>query len=240
MNAYLIYYLLGIILLPGIIFAGWAQAKVSNTFRNYASVLSVRGMTAVQMARSVLDANGLSHISVIKVRGNLTDHYHHRKKEVALSESVHDSTSLAALGVAAHEVGHALQYKNNYIPVRILGMLMPLVRIANVLLWPLVILGLVLYALVPAVSATGEIIMWVGVGIFGLSVLFSLVTLPTEYNASRRALKILEEDGYLDVNEIEGAKKTLSAAALTYVAGLVVAVLNLLRFLLTFLLVRRR
>ncbi|MCL2539961.1 MAG: zinc metallopeptidase [Firmicutes bacterium] len=239
MNELLLYYLLGIILLPGIIFAGWAQAKVSSTFHKYAAIVSMRGVTAAQMARKLLDSYELNHIKVVQTHGTLSDHYHHRKKTVALSESVYNSTSLAALGVAAHEVGHALQYKDNYLPVKIRALLIPFVNISNILLWPLVILGIVLYAGFPAGSMAGEIIVYVGIGVFGLAVLFSLITLPTEYNASRRALKLLEQDGYLDPNEMEGAKKVLSAAALTYVAGLIVAILNLLRFVLTILLSRR-
>jgi len=238
-NELLLYYLLGIILLPGIIFAGWAQAKVSSTFHKYAAIVSMRGVTAAQMARKLLDSYELNHIKVVQTHGTLSDHYHHRKKTVALSESVYNSTSLAALGVAAHEVGHALQYKDNYLPVKIRALLIPFVNISNILLWPLVILGIVLYAGFPAGSMAGEIIVYVGIGVFGLAVLFSLITLPTEYNASRRALKLLEQDGYLDPNEMEGAKKVLSAAALTYVAGLIVAILNLLRFVLTILLSRR-
>ena len=239
MDGYLIYYLLGIILLPGIIFAGWAQARVSSTFSNFSSVMSVRGITAAQMVRALLDAHDLHHIKIVRTRGNLTDHYHSRKQEIALSDSVYDSTSLASLGVAAHEVGHAIQDKEHYPPLKLRSFLIPFINISNFLLWPLVILGIILYASLPAESLAGTIIIWVGVGIFGLSILFSLITLPTEYNASKRALKLLEQDGYLDINELEGAKKVLNAAALTYVAGLVVAILNLLRFLLTFLLVRR-
>ena len=221
------YYILGIILLPGIILGIYAQIKVSTTFQKYSTAYAESGKTAAEIARMFLDFAGLQDINIIKVRGELTDYYNHRKKILALSESVYDSCSIAALGVACHEVGHALQYKTKYAPIKIRNVIIPICNIASNMLWIFVILGAIFFY-----SPVGIIFWWIGIGIFGLSVLVNLVTLPVEYNASNRALQLLEQSSILTQEETKYAKEVLYAAGLTYVASLVISILNLLRFVL--------
>lgn len=224
---YFDYYIMGIILLPGIILSIYAQAKVNNTFSKYKSAFAECGKTAQEIARLFLDNANLNNIQIIKVRGELTDHYNNRKKIIALSESVYDSTSVAAIGVACHEVGHALQYKTNYLPIKIRNLIIPICNFANRMLWIMIFLGAVFFY-----TNLGDIFLWIGIGIFALSVLLNLITLPVEYNASKRALQLLEDSTILQSDEVKKAKEVLNAAALTYVAGLVISILNLLRLLL--------
>jgi uncharacterized protein len=226
------YYLMGIILLPGILLALYAQIRVTKTFNKYSKIMSMRGVTGAEFARQILREADLSHIQVIQTKGTLSDHYSHRTKTVALSDEVYSSSSVASLGVAAHEIGHALQYKQGYFPVRLRGFLVPFTNILSTLLWPLVFMGLFLGFGSTSGGAMGEIFIWAGVIFFGLAVLFSLVTLPVEFDASRRAKRLLQDSGLVDEMEAEGAQKVLRAAALTYVAALIVAILNLLRFLI--------
>ena len=234
------YYVMGIILLPGLLLAIYAQSKVSSTYSKYSKMMSQKGMKAWEMVRLLLDCADLQNVQVIKVSGNLTDYYDHKKQVVALSSTVYDSSSVAALGVAAHEVGHALQFKNNYLPVKIRSAIIPITNISSTLLWPLVMLGLIFnFAAMPG-SLVGDICLWSGVIIFGLAVLLDLVTLPVEYNASNRAVQVLSKTEILTEEETKGAKKVLGAAALTYVASLLTSILNLLRFLLVFLMHSRR
>ena len=224
---YLEYYILGIILLPGIILAIYAQSKVSYTFHKYSTCLSSCGKTASEVARMFLDFAGLKDIQIIKVKGELTDYYHHSKKILALSESVYDSSSISALGVACHEVGHALQYKSNYLPIKIRNFIIPICNIVNNMLWVFVILGAIFFY-----TNIGIWFWYVGVGAFALSVLVNLITLPVEYNASNRAIKLLKDSTILTEEETGYAKQVLRAAGLTYVAGLIVSILNLLRLVL--------
>lgn len=232
-GAYWEYYLMGIILLPGILLAIYAQAKVTKNFNKYSKVMSMRGTTGAELARNILREEGLEHIQVIKAGGNgLSDHYNPRKKEIALSEDVYNSSSLAALGVAAHEVGHAIQYKENYIPVKLRSALVPITNVVSSMLWPLVFMGLFLNFGAETGGSIGAIFVWAGIALFGLAVILNLITLPVEFDASRRAGKLLLSTGTIDEMEIEGAKKVLNAAALTYVAALLVSILNLVRFLL--------
>lgn len=234
------YYVMGIILLPAIILAAYAQGKVSSTYSKYSKIASQKGMRACEMARLLLDCADLKNVDVVRVNGQLTDYYDDKKKVVALSASNHDSTSVAALGVAAHEVGHALQFKNNYFPVKFRTFIIPIVNFSSKMLWPLVLIGLVFnFAAMPG-TIVGDIFLWSGVIVFGLAALFDFVTLPCEYNASNRALQILEQTEILTEEETKGAKKVLSAAALTYVASLLNSILNLVRFILVFLLRARR
>lgn len=228
------YYVMGIILLPAILLALYAQIKVSTTYSKYSSELSKKGMKSKDLARLLLDCADLQDVQVIKVDGQLTDYYDHRHRTVALSSSSYDSSSISALGVTAHEVGHALQYKNNYVPIKIRSVIIPVVNIWSKLLWPLVLLGIILNFAVLPTSIAGKVLMWIGIGFFGLIALLDAITLPVEYNASNRALKILEQSEILDKEETEKAKKVLMAAALTYVASLVNSLLNLLRFILVF------
>ncbi len=231
MFAYWEYYLMGIILLPGMIFAIYAQAKVSIEYSNYARVYAKTGITACDLLRQLLDGSGLSHIKVKRVSGNLTDHYDPKKEVICLSEDNYDSSSIASLGIACHEFGHALQKQKRYVPYRIRTALVPVCNVGSQLLWPLVIIGICLN-FAATDTFIGNIFVWAGIGFFGLSVLFSLFTLPVEFNASKRAVQLLRGTGTLDEEELVGTKKVLKAAALTYVAALVMAILNLLRFLL--------
>lgn len=221
------YYILGAILIPGIILGLYAQIKVNTTFQKYSTAFAESGKTASEIARMFLDFAGLNDINIIRVKGELTDYYSHSKKVIALSENVYDSSSISALGVACHEVGHALQYKTNYLPIKIRNVIIPICNIASNLLWVLVILGAIFFY-----SPVGIIFWYIGVGVFGLSVLVNLITLPCEYNASNRALQLLEQSEILNSEETGYCKKVLYAAGLTYVASLVVSILNLLRLVL--------
>lgn len=228
------YYVMGIILLPAIILAIYAQCKVTSTYKKYSNELSQKGMQSQDLARLLLDCADLQEIQVIRVNGELTDYYDHKHKTVALSSSTYNSSSISALGVTAHEVGHALQYKNNYLPIKLRSIIIPIVNIWSNLLWPLVILGIILNFAVLPTSAAGKVLMWIGIGFYGLIALLDVITLPVEYNASHRAIKILEQSEILDKEETNKARKVLSAAALTYVASLLNSLLNLLRFILVF------
>ena len=217
-----------ILLIPAMIFAGVASAKVKSTFRKYSSVGNMRNPTGAQAARTLLDRNGLNHIRIEAVSGELTDHYDPEADVIRLSAPVCDKSSISAVGVACHEAGHAIQHANDYAPLRIRNAIIPVTNFGSKLSIPLVIIGIILaqfseYLLMVAV---------VGVLAFCLCVIFQLVTLPTEFDASRRALQCIEEYGLLTDDERAGAKKVLTAAAMTYVAALAVAVAQLLRLLL--------
>lgn len=209
-----------IILIPGIIVAIWAQTRVSSAFNQYSRILSQSGYTAAQAARGILDANGLSDIRIEQVGGNLTDHYDPRHKVLRLSQPVYNSTSLAALGVAAHEVGHAMQDKEEYAAMKVRSAIAPVAQFGNYASWLILIIGLIFGNFNLAMA---------GVVVFLAVVIFQLVTLPLEYNASSRALIALEGGGYLRGSEVDGAKKVLNAAALTYVAAALTSILTLLR-----------
>ncbi len=200
-----------------------ASAKVKSTYAKYSKMLSSRGITAEQAAQQILYGAGLSQVPVNQVAGNLTDHYDPRSQTLALSQTVFGSSSVAAIGVAAHECGHAIQDAENYAPIRIRNSIVPVVNFGSTLSWPLLLLGLVL-SFDPLVLA--------GIWLFSLVVVFQLVTLPVEFNASRRAMRILEERGILGSEELKGARKVLSAAAMTYVAAAVGSLLQLARLLL--------
>ena len=217
------YYLMGIIVLPGILLALYAQTKVHSTFNKYQEVMAGCGKTASEVARFFLNAAGLEHISITRVRGELTDYYNHSKKVIALSDSVYDSYSLSAIGVACHEVGHAMQYKSNYVFIKLRNLVIPLCNFANNTLWILIIIGAIFFY-----TNIGPIFLWIGIGTFGLSVLLNLITLPVEYNASNRALALLEKSTILDSQETKCTKEVLYAAGLTYVASLVISILNLI------------
>lgn len=200
-----------------------ASAKVKSTYAKYSKVLSARGITAEQAAQQILYGAGLSQVPINQVAGNLTDHYDPRSQTLALSQTVFGSSSVAAIGVAAHECGHAIQDAENYAPIRIRNAIVPVVNFGSTLSWPLLLLGLVL-SFDPLVLA--------GIWLFSLVVVFQLVTLPVEFNASRRAMQILEERGILGNEELKGARKVLSAAAMTYVAAAVGSLLQLARLLM--------
>lgn len=217
------YYL--ILVVPALLISLWAQFKVSSTFNRYNNVFSRRGYTAAQIARTILDANGLQNVRIERVAGKLTDHYDPRANVIRLSDSVYDSTSVAAIGVAAHESGHAVQYAVGYSPIKLRNAIIPLTNIGSTLSMPLLLLGLI-FSFRPLIIG--------GILLFSLVALFQLITLPVEFNASNRALQILQTGNYLSDDELVGARKTLSAAAMTYVAALLVSLMQLLRLILLY------
>lgn len=234
------YYIMGIILLPAIIFAIWAQTRVQTTFNKYAKLNAKSGITTHELMEHLIKCVGLQNLSITHIKGNLTDHYNSRTKTLALSETVYNSSSISALGVAAHEFGHALQDRSNYAPLKFRQILIPITNFASGLLLPFIMIGLILGLGVSGGGIIGDVFLWVGVGIFGIAVLANLVTLPVEYNASNRAIQVLRDSATLDEVELQQAKKVLNAAALTYVASLLISILNLLRFLIVILGSRRR
>jgi Zn-dependent membrane protease YugP len=217
-----------ILVMPAVIFATWASMRVNTTFEKYSRQLSARRMTGAEAARRVLSANGIYDVQIMKIKGNLTDHYDPRANVIRLSEAVHDGISTAAIGVAAHEAGHAVQHAQNYAPVKIRSAIVPITNVGSKLSIPLILLGIMLSYLGPIYSY----IAYAGVAAFGLCVVFQLVTLPTEFNASSRALVAIEQCGILSSEEIKGSRKVLSAAALTYVAALAVTLMQFLRLFL--------
>ena len=223
---------MGVILLPGILFALWAQYRVNNAYSKYSKVISAKGYTGREVAQKMLEANGITNVDIGKIDGELTDNFNPRTKKISLSNSVYNSNTIAALGVAAHECGHAIQYSKGYTPGKIRSVLVTVTNISSTILWPIVFIGLILGFAVN--SPAGKIVLWSGIIIFGLSLLFSLITLPVELDASKRAINSLVELNIVDSTEVIGAKEVLNAAALTYVAALVISLLNLLRFLLIF------
>lgn len=210
------------LVLPAVLLAFWAQMTVSSTFTKYSKVPTRYGMTGYDSARMILDKNGLYDVKVEKIAGNLTDHFDPRSNIVRLSENVYGSSSAAAVGVAAHEAGHAVQHAVGYAPMKVRSAIIPVTRIGSSLALPLILLGIFLS--IPGLA-------YLGIAAFGLSTLFQLVTLPVEFNASSRAMEALGDSRRFGEDEILGAKKVLRAAALTYVAALAVSLANLLRFL---------
>ena len=219
-----------VLVLPAVILAMWASANVNGTFKKYSTQYSRRGITAAQAARRVLDANGLQHVQIQHVGGNLTDHFGPKANVIRLSDSVYSSTSTAAIGVACHEAGHAVQHAVHYAPIKLRNAIVPITNIGSRLSMPLILLGLILSAASPDLYW----LIYAGIACFGLSAVFQLVTLPTEFNASRRALQAIASGNLLYDDEMDGARKTLRAAALTYVAALAVAVSQLLRLVIIF------
>ena len=212
-----------ILLIPALILSMWAQFRVSSTFSRFSKVRASSGMTATQMAEQLLHAEGVYDVSVERTRGNLTDHYDPKNMVLRLSDSTANSTSVAALGVAAHEAGHVLQHRDGYAPLMLRTAAVPVVNIGSNLSWPLFVVGLIF---------SWEPLLYAGIALFALAVLFALITLPVEFNASKRALAALEANGYLQPGEeMRGAKKVLSAAAMTYVASAFMAIMQLLRLL---------
>ena len=222
-----------VLVLPAIIFAMWASSRVNSTFQRYQGQYSSRGLTGAEAAQMVLQRNGVYGVRIERVSGNLTDHYDPRSNVIRLSDGVYGNTSTAAIGVACHEAGHAVQHAEHYLPVKIRTAIVPITNIGSRLSMPLILLGL----LFGATSYFFATLAYVGVACFALSTIFQLVTLPTEFDASRRALTAIEQGGMLSGEELQGAKKVLSAAAMTYVAALAVSITQLLRLML---LVNRR
>lgn len=214
-----------LILLPGMLFAFWAQMKVSSTFDRYSKKVSRTGRTGAEAASQLLRANGVYDVRVERVRGDLTDHYDPRTRTLRLSESVHDSRSIAAIGVACHEAGHALQHAEKYSFLQLRMSMIPVCRIGSGLAMPLFLIGLL-------IGELGYVFMVAGILCFSLAALFQLITLPVEFNASARALAGMQENRLLGEEEIGGARRVLSAAAMTYVAALASSLLSLLRLVL--------
>ena len=219
-----------VLVLPCVIFAMWASSSVNSTFNKYSKQYSSRGITGAQAAERVLRANGVTGVRIERVAGNLTDHYDPKTNVIRLSDNVYASTSTAAIGVACHEAGHAVQYAQNYGPIKLRAAIIPVTNIGSKLAMPLILIGLLLSFL----GMVSFVFVYLGIACFGLSLVFQLVTLPVEYNASRRAMQTIESSEILTAEEQKGAKKTLSAAALTYVAATAVSLAQLLRLLLIF------
>ena len=223
-----------LVLIPAMIFAFYAQSKVHSTFAKYAKVHNRRGITGADAARRVLDAAGLYHVRVERVHGHLTDHYDPRENVIRLSDATYASTGIAAVGVAAHEAGHAVQHAVGYVPIKVRAAIIPMTRFGSMLAMPLFIIGMLFAGGAYAGGGIGEILMLTGILFFSFSTLFQLVPLPTEFNASARAIKALEDGGLLADDELPAAKATLSAAAMTYVAALATSLASLLRLILIF------
>ena len=223
-----------LLVLPAVVFSLWASSRVNSTFQKYNQRPTQRGMTGAQAAYEVLRSNGIYNVRIEQISGNLTDHYDPKANVIRLSQGVYNSSTPAAIGVAAHEAGHAVQYATGYGPIRFRSAIVNVTNIASKLALPLIIISLLLMSLeffLPYGNVLYAIAM-AGVLAFGFSVVFQLVTLPTEYNASRRALKAIEDSRLLTEEERGDAKKVLSAAALTYVAALAVSLAQFLRLFL--------
>ena len=213
-----------ILVVPAMLLAFWAQINVNTTFSRYSKVLAPSGMTGAESARRVLEANGVTGVRIERISGNLTDHFDPKTNTIRLSESVYDATTVSAVGVAAHEAGHAVQYAVGYAPMQLRAAIIPATNIGSQLAMPLVLLGLIF---------SSAMLVDIGIIAFSMSTLFQLVTLPVEFNASRRAVATLESSCVSDT-EVKGAKAVLCAAALTYVAALAVSLASLLRIILLF------
>ena len=219
-----------VLVLPCVILSLWASSNVNSTFQKYSQQNSIRRLTGAQAAQRVLSHNGVTGVRIERVSGNLTDHFDPKTNVIRLSDSVYDSTSTAAIGVACHEAGHAVQYAQHYGPIKLRAAIIPITNIGSKLAMPLILIGLLL-AVAENVSFT---FVYLGIACFGLSLVFQLVTLPVEFNASRRAMQAIESANLLTEEEQRGAKKTLKAAALTYVAATATALAQLLRLILLF------
>lgn len=221
--SYLLYYYTGIIMLPVFIFALICQAKVKTNFNRYSQIMNRSGMTGADAAWRLLQLNGITDVKIKRISGTLTDYYDPNKKEICLSEDVFNSRSIAAIGVACHEAGHACQHNEGYFPLKIRSIVIPAMQIGSALGVPLCLIGLFI---------NSEPLAYAGLIMYGFVALFQLITLPVEFNASKRALQTIETNGFLTDSEYVGARKVLSAAALTYVAALASALATMLRLLI--------
>ena len=216
-----------VLILIGVVISMAASAKLNSTYQRYSAVRSMCGMTGADAAKRLLANQGIYDVTVRRVPGNLTDHYDPRSKTVNLSDAVYNSTSIAAIGVAAHECGHAMQHNEGYGPLRFRSALVPVANFGSQLSWPMILLGILFGGL-------GSPLVQVGILMFSLAVLFQLVTLPVEFNASSRAVRLLDSQGILSGEEVDGTRKVLKAAALTYVAAAAGSILQLLRLVILF------
>ncbi|MBQ4145447.1 MAG: zinc metallopeptidase [Clostridia bacterium] len=216
-----------ILLIPAIILSLWAQININKTFNKYSKINSRRGYTGAEIARRILDMNGLYNVRVERVAGNLSDHFDPRGNVVRLSDSTYSSQSVGAIGVAAHEVGHAIQHAVGYVPIRLRNSIVPVVNICSYLSMPIILIGFLF-------AGGGSTMVQFGIILFSATVLFQLITLPVEFNASNRAINTLRNQHLLDDEEVKGASKVLRAAALTYIAAALSAIMSLLRLILLF------
>lgn len=219
-----------VLVLPCMLLSLWASANVKSTFQRYAAQYNMRHLTGAQAAQRVLNANGVQGVRIERIAGDLTDHYDPRSNVIRLSDSVYDSASVAAIGVACHEAGHACQYACGYAPIKLRAAIIPVTNFGSKIAMPLILAGILLGAL----GGFSDTLIYTGIAAFGLSVLFQFLTLPVEFDASRRALVTIEQAGLLTDEERRGAKATLKAAALTYVAATATALAQLLRLLIIF------
>ncbi len=221
----MIEYVLYVLFLLSLLIALIAQIRVKTTFNRYSRQATASGLTAAQVARMLLDREGLENVQICRVGGKLTDHYDPRCETLFLSDSVYDNRSAAAIGVAAHEAGHAIQHARDYLPLTFRSKLVPVTNFASRAAWVFIIIGIILYAL----SELGYAVALVGLGLYSMTTLFQLVTLPCEFDASGRAIRLMKDTGYFTRSDLSVAKKTLRAAAMTYVAALLTSILQLLR-----------
>ena len=216
-----------VLVLPCILLSLWASSNVKSTFNKYSRQFSQRRLTGAEAAQRVLLANGVRGVRIERISGELTDHYDPKTNVIRLSDGVYDSTSTAAIGVACHEAGHAVQYAVGYAPIRLRAAIIPVTNFGTKIAWPLMLLGVLLSSM----SYAFYNLVYVGIACFGLSLVFQLITLPVEFNASRRAMTAIEQGGILYEEELAGARKTLTAAALTYVAAVATTLVQLLRLI---------
>ena len=219
-----------VLVLPCLILSLWASSSVNSTFKRYSTQYSARGITGADAAQRVLTHNGVRGVRIERVSGNLTDHFDPKTNVIRLSDSVYGSTSTAAIGVACHEAGHAVQYSKHYAPIKLRAAIIPITFFGSKLAMPLILLG-ILFSFMGNLSYT---LVYLGIACFGLSLVFQLITLPVEFNASHRAVRAISESEILTQQELIGAKKTLKAAAMTYVAATAVALAQLLRLIVLF------
>ncbi len=219
-----------VIVLPCLLLSLWASARVNNTFKKYGNQISSKHITGSEAAKRVLLSHGITNVRIERTSGNLTDHFDPKANVIRLSDSVYNSASTAAIGVACHEAGHAVQYAQEYFPIKIRTAIIPITNIGSRLAMPLILLG-VLFSALGKASYT---FIYLGIAAFSLSLIFQLITLPVEFNASRRAISVIADSDMLNSQELIGAKKTLQAAALTYVAAVAISAAQLLRLILLF------
>ena len=219
-----------VLVLPCLILSLWASSSVKSTFKRYSAQYSARGITGADAAMRVLSNNGVHNVRIERIAGELTDHFDPKTNIIRLSDGVYDSTSTAAIGVACHEAGHAVQYATHYAPIKLRAAIIPITNFGSKLAMPLILLG-VLLSFMGNLSYT---FIYLGIACFSLSLVFQLVTLPVEFNASRRAVRAIDNAGILTQQELVGAKKTLKAAAMTYVAATAVSLAQLLRLIVLF------
>ncbi len=233
---YTIYWVLGIVMLPGLALGIWAQTKVYTTFNQYNSVQTQHGLTASGVARYMLDGAGYPDVKIAHIRGELTDNFNPQTNTISLSDAVYNQSTISAVGVTAHEIGHVVQHKTGYGLIKLRNILVPIINFLGYFVWPFIFIGLILEIMYASTAANW--LIYIGLALYSFNILFCLITLPIELNASKRAYKMLLATGEMDMEEANQAKQVLNAAAWTYVAALVTSVLSLVRLLLMIFMVR--